>query len=153
MTTSKTSLAVAALENGTVMNHIPSESLFRVVHLLNLEDMHTGVTIGNNLPSASQHRKGIIKIEGVEFDRDTLNRIAIIAPTATVNIIRNYAVFSKHPVELPEELVGLVRCSNPKCITNFEPMATRFHVQRGECVELCCHYCNHSIRGEEAEII
>ena len=153
MNATKTSLAVAALENGTVIDHIPSAALFRVVRLLGIENMHTGVTIGNNLPSSRQGHKGIIKLEGVEFDSDTLDRIALLAPEATVNIIRNYGVYSKTTVSLPAELRGIVRCSNPKCITNHEPMDTRFEVIGREPVTLRCCYCHHTIKGEEAEII
>ena len=120
MTTKKTELAVAALRNGTVIDHIPSSALFRAVHILGIENMTNGVTIGNNLPGSRVGRKGIIKVDGVEFDRDVLNRIAVVAPTATINVIRDYSVAEKHPVELPDTLIGTVRCPNPKCITNNE---------------------------------
>ncbi|MDE5628168.1 MAG: aspartate carbamoyltransferase regulatory subunit [Muribaculaceae bacterium] len=153
MSATKTSLAVAALENGTVIDHIPSASLFKVVRLLGLEQMESGVTIGNNLPSSRLGHKGIIKLENIEFDTDTLNRIAIIAPTATVNVIRNYDVYRKGCVELPSLLKGIVRCPNPKCISNHEPMSTQFVVEPGEEVRLRCRYCNHSIKGEDATTV
>ena len=153
MSENKTSLAVAALKAGTVIDHIPSEALFRVVHILGLENMPNAVTIGNNLPSSRGGSKGIIKVDGIEFDRGMLNRIAVIAPTATINIIRDYAVAEKHVVELPDVLVGMVRCPNPKCITNNEPMATRFDVSDHDTPALRCHYCNHTVDGGEAEII
>ncbi|MBO4942027.1 MAG: aspartate carbamoyltransferase regulatory subunit [Muribaculaceae bacterium] len=153
MNEKKTSLAVAALRGGTVIDHIPSEALFRVAHILGIENMSNAVTIGYNLPSARGARKGIIKVDGVEFDHQTLNRIAVIAPTATVNIIRDYEVVSKHPVELPDTLIGIVKCPNPKCITNNEPMATRFDVSEHDKPTLRCHYCNHTVAGADAEII
>lgn len=153
MTTRKTELAVAALRNGTVIDHIPSSALFRAVHILGIENMTNGVTIGNNLPGSRVGRKGIIKVDGVEFDRDVLNRIAVVAPTATINVIRDYSVAEKHPVELPDTLIGTVRCPNPKCITNNEPMATRFDVTDKSTPILRCHYCNHCVSGAEAEII
>lgn len=108
MSEKKTSLAVAALQAGTVIDHIPSEALFRVAHILGIENMTNAVTIGNNLPSSRGGKKGIIKVDGIEFDREVLNRIAVIAPTATVNIIRDYDVVSKHVVELPDTLIGTV---------------------------------------------
>ena len=89
----------------------------------------------------------------VEFPEDVLNRIAIIAPTAMVNIIRDYEVVEKRQVSLPDTLVGLVRCSNPKCITNHEPMATRFDVVDRNNITIRCHYCGHSTNGANAEIM
>ena len=153
MTAKKTELAVAALQNGTVIDHIPSNALFRAVHILGIERMTGGVTIGNNLPGSRMERKGIIKVDGVEFDRDVLNRIAVVAPTATINVIRDYTVAEKHPVELPDTLTGTVRCPNPKCITNNEPMATRFMVVDRSTPLLRCHYCNHCVSGADAEIL
>lgn len=153
MSQSKKELAVAALRNGTVIDHIPSHALFRVVRILGIEQLGKSVTIGNNLNSERLGSKGIIKIADVEFAEEVLNRIAIIAPTAMVNIIRDYEVVEKRPVSLPDTLVGLVKCGNPKCITNHEPMPTRFKVTDRENVTLRCHYCNHSFNGNEAEII
>lgn len=153
MTNKKKELAVAALRNGTVIDHIPSSALFRAVHILGIERMTNGVTIGNNLPGSSLERKGIIKVDGLEFDRDILNRIAVVAPTATINVIRDYDVAEKHPVELPDNLIGVVRCPNPKCITNNEPMQTRFIVTEKSTPILRCHYCNHCVSGADAEII
>lgn len=140
----KKELAVAALKNGTVIDHIPAEALFTVMRLLGIENMDTSVTIGNNLHSARLGKKGIIKVADVEFPEATLNRIALIAPTAKVNIIRDYEVAEKHEVTLPDNLVGLVRCNNPKCITNNEPMKTRFIVVNRNPVTIRCHYCGHT---------
>lgn len=153
MSQQKTELAVSALAAGTVVDHIPADALFKVAHILGIDKMTTGVTIGNNLPSRRLGRKGIIKVDGMEFDRATLDRIAVVAPSATVNIIRDYTVVSKHPVELPSVLTAIVRCPNPKCITNHEPMATRFDVGNPEGPELVCHYCNCHVAGANAEII
>lgn len=153
MTANKKELAVAALRNGTVIDRIPSDALFRAVRILGIESLDTSVTIGNNLASEHLGRKGIIKVADVEFDDAVLNRIAIIAPTAMVNIIRDYEVAEKRPVSLPDTLVGIARCGNPKCITNHEPMATRFHVTDHENVTLRCHYCGHSFSSNEIEII
>lgn len=153
MKTDKKELAVAALRNGTVIDHIPSSALFRAVHILGIEDMDTAVTIGYNLASRSHGTKGIIKVADVEFSEDVLNRIAIIAPQAVVNVIRDYEVVEKRPVALPDVLVGIVRCTNPKCITNHEPMKTRFNVIDREDVRIRCHYCNQTQEGAKAEII
>ncbi|MBD5234175.1 MAG: aspartate carbamoyltransferase regulatory subunit [Bacteroidales bacterium] len=154
MTSSKKELAVAALRNGTVIDHIPSEVLFKAVRILGIEGLNTSVTIGNNLASKRLGSKGIIKVADVEFAEDVLNRIALIAPTAMVNIIRDYEVVEKRPVNLPSTLVGIVKCSNPKCVTNHEHIPTRFIVNgEGDNVTLRCHYCNHTVAGSEAATI
>ena len=144
MSTPKKELAVAALKNGTVIDHIPADALFEVVRLLQLADSEMQLTIGNNLPSARGGRKGIIKVADTEFAEATLNRIALIAPTAKINIIRDYEVVEKRNVELPETLIDVVKCNNPKCITNNEPMATRFEVVSRDPVKIRCHYCGHT---------
>lgn len=145
-------LAVAALRNGTVIDHISSDALFKAVKILGLGKLTSAVTIGYNLDSKKLGKKGIIKVADVEFPEELINRIAIIAPQAVVNIIRDYEVVEKRNVELPERIRGLVKCSNPKCITNNEPMPTLFTVDvRGD--ELTCHYCGRSIHRDEAIIL
>ena len=137
----KKELQVAALENGTVIDHIPSEKLFTVVSLLGLEHMSNNITIGFNLESKKLGKKGIIKIADKFFTDDEINRIAVVAPNVKLNIIRNYEVAEKRELVLPDELIGIVKCANPKCITNNEPMPTRFHVIDKERCVIKCHYC------------
>lgn len=146
-------LAVAALRNGTVIDHIPSDQLFKAVKILGIEHVKTAVTIGNNLDSKKLGHKGIIKVADVFFPEDTINRIALIAPAAVVNIIRDYKVVEKYTVALPDSIVGLVKCGNPKCITNNEPMRTRFSVVDRENVTIACHYCSQTVRSTDAQII
>lgn len=148
----KKELAVAALQNGTVIDHIPSNVLFKAVKILGIESLDTHVTIGNNLESNRLGRKGIIKVADVFFPESTLNRIALIAPTAKVNIIRDFEVVEKHQVSLPDNIVGIVKCGNPKCITNNEPMKTRFEVVDRNNVTIRCHYCGHSVNNKDAQI-
>lgn len=149
----KNELAVAALRNGTVIDHIPSSALFKAVKILGIENIGSAVTIGYNLDSHRLGKKGIIKVADVEFDEATLNRIALIAPTAVVNIIRDYHVVDKRPVQLPDTIVDIVTCANPKCITNNEPMPTKFHVVSRDPVEIRCHYCNHAVSGKDAKVL
>ena len=137
----KKELQVAALENGTVIDHIPSEKLFTVVSLLGLKQMSNNITIGFNLQSKKLGKKGIIKIADKFFTDDEINRIAVVAPNVKLNIIRNYEVVEKRELTLPDELIGIVKCANPKCITNNEPMLTRFHVVDKEKCIIRCHYC------------
>ena len=145
----KKEMAVAALRRGTVIDHIPSRSLFKAVRLLGLEDFPSAVTVGNNLPSSRLGTKGIIKVADTVFAPEVLGRIAIIAPTAVVNVIDDYEVIDKKPVVLPDEIDDLVKCTNPKCVTNHEPMHTRFTVVSREPVTLRCRYCEHEYSGDK----
>ncbi|MDE7459989.1 MAG: aspartate carbamoyltransferase regulatory subunit [Paramuribaculum sp.] len=153
MSNDKKELAVAALRNGTVIDHIPSNVLFKVVKLLGIEQMPSHVTIGNNLDSKRMGSKGIIKVADVFFPEAILNRIAIIAPGAKINIIRDFEVVEKRPVELADTIVGIIRCGNPKCITNNEPMRTRFEVTDRNDVTVRCHYCGKAVKSSDAQII
>ena len=141
MVKDKKELAVAALKNGTVIDHIPSEALFQVVDLLGLQKVTSNVTIGFNLDSSEMGKKGIIKIADVEYPEEMINRIALIAPTAVVNIIKDYDVVEKRPVSLPDKIIDIVKCPNPKCISNNEPMRTCFEVVSRSPLALRCHFC------------
>ena len=149
----KKELQVAALENGTVIDHIPSEKLFTVVSLLGLQEMSNNITIGFNLASKKLGTKGIIKVADRFFSDDEINRIAVVAPNVKLNIIRNYEVVEKREVVLPDELRGIVKCANPKCITNNEPMPTRFHVIDKEHCVIRCHYCEKEQYREQIEVV
>ncbi len=142
-------LQVAALENGTAIDHIPTEELFKVVSLLQLQKIDHRITIGNNLRSRKMGKKGIIKIADKFFREDEINRIALIAPSVSLNIIKDYEVIEKKEISLPDEIVEIVKCNNPKCITNNEPMKTRFHVIDKEKVVLQCHYCELKVNKDE----
>ena len=145
----KRELQVAALENGTAIDHIPPSQLFKVAKLLGLENMDNTITIGNNFQSKKMGCKGVIKISNKFFEEDEINRIALIAPKVILNIIRDYEVVEKKTVTLPDELVGLVKCNNPKCITNNEPMPSRFEVIDKEKGTIKCRYCERKINKEE----
>ena len=151
-TEKKKELQVAALEKGTAIDHIPSCQLFKVASLLGLDKMDNTITIGNNLHSNKMGSKGMIKIADKFFKEDEINRIALVAPNVMLNIIRDYEVVEKKTVVLPDELIGLVKCNNPKCITNNEPMATRFHVIDKEKGTIKCHYCERKINKEDIVI-
>lgn len=146
-------LQVAALEKGTAIDHIPTNAVFKVVSLLKLQSINNRITIGNNLKSNKMGHKGIIKVANKFFREDELNRIALVAPNVNLNIIRNFEVVEKKKVVLPDEIVEIMKCNNPKCITNNEPMKTRFHVIDKENVELQCHYCEIKIKKEEVVLL
>lgn len=97
--------------------------------------------------------KALLKLQDKFFCDDEINRIAVVAPNVKLNIIRDYEVVEKREVSLPEELRGIVKCANPKCITNNEPMATLFHVVDKENCVIRCHYCEKEQNRNEIEII
>lgn len=146
-------LQVAALKNGTAIDHIPTEAVFKVVSLLQLQNLSNRITIGNNLNSSKMGKKGLIKVSDKYFREDEINRIALIAPNVNLNIIHDYEVVEKKKVELPTEISAIVKCNNPKCISNNEPMKTRFHVIDKERVVLQCHYCELKIMKEEVVLL
>ena len=145
-------LQVAALQNGTVIDHIPSSKLFEVVNLLHLENVKTAVTVGYDLKSKKIGHKSIIKIADKFFTDEELNQLAVITPNVSLCIIRDYEVVEKKTVELADNLVGIIKCNNPKCITNNEPMLTRFHVLDHATGTVCCHYCNTQQHLDEVKL-
>lgn len=149
----KKELQVAALENGTVIDHIPSEKLFTVVSLLDLQHLDSNITIGNNFVSKKLGKKGIIKIANRFFTDEEINRLSVVAPNMKLNIIRHYEVVEKKAVEMPEELKGIVKCNNPKCITNNEPMTTWFHLIDKQKGVLKCHYCEKEQHIENIKLL
>lgn len=137
----KNEMLVAAIKNGTVIDHIPTEKTYEVVSLLRLEELHTPVTIGYNYRSKKLACKGIIKVEDKFFDDEEISRLSVVAPNIVLNIIRDFEVVEKKTARTPDVLKGIVKCNNPKCITNNEPMRTLFHVTDKERGTLKCHYC------------
>ena len=129
---------VAAIENGTVIDHIPTDKTYQVASLLGLFTLKTPVTSGFNYPSKKVGSKGIIKVSDKFFTDDEVSRLSVVAPNVILSIIRDYEVVEKRSVVTPSEIKGIVKCNNPKCITNNEPMKTHFHVENGI---LTCHYC------------
>ena len=148
-------LEVSAIENGTVIDHIPPTSLFKVIKLLNLDQTTHQVTFGTNLRSERIGTKAIVKISD-QYCADTeISYISLVAPTARISRIRDYEVEEKRQVEVPTHVEGFVKCANPMCITNHEPhIKTRFDVfMRGGELALRCRYCEKITTQEQIEII
>ena|ERR1700733_3987281 len=144
-------LSVAAIESGTVIDHIPSGQGMRIVHLLKLADHKNRVTLGLNLPSQMLGYKDIIKVEDREVSADEANQIALLGPKITINIIGGYKIVKKFTVTMPETISKILPCPNQKCITNHELMDTRFGVRHhGRKVMLQCHYCEKSFAHDTA---
>ncbi len=146
-------LVVNAIKDGTVIDHIPSHSLFKVVEILALTRCHNQLTIGNNLDSKMLGKKAIIKIADRFFEDEEVNRIALVAPAAKLNIIRSYEVVEKRVVEIPDQIVGITKCMNPKCVTNHEAITTKFSVVSKRDVLLQCAYCDKITDQEHLTII
>jgi len=146
-------LSVRAIKEGTVIDHIPAPALFKVVSILKLDTLDTMITIGNNLGSSKLGKKGIIKLSKVFFKDDEINKISLVAPCAKLNIIREYDVVEKKVVDIPDEIIGLVKCVNPKCITNNEKVNTRFDVVSKSEVKLKCHYCEKITDQDNIDIL
>lgn len=149
----KTERQVAAIKNGTVIDHIPAEKTYQVVNLLQLETLDTPVTIGYNYPSNKIGRKGIIKVSDKFFTDEEISRLSVVAQNVVLNIIHDYEVVEKKTMKTPDELRGIVKCNNPKCITNNEPMNTVFHVVNKEKGILKCHYCDKEQFIEKVELV
>ena len=148
----KEELQGAALQNGTVIDHIPTDKLFTIVSLLGLKNSDLNITIGNNLPSKKLGKKGIIKVADRFFSDEEISRLSVVAPNVQLNIIRDYEVVEKKQVIMPDVVKGIVKCGNPKCITNNEPMATIFHVIDKENGVLKCHYCEKEQNKETLKL-
>ncbi len=112
----KKELQVAAIENGTVIDHIPANKTYDVVRLLHLEESGEPITIGYNLPSSKMGQKGIVKVSNRYFTQEEISRLSVVAPNIILNIIRNYEVVEKNVVVKPDEFHCIVKCNNPKCI-------------------------------------
>lgn len=127
---SKEQLMVAALENGSVIDHIPTDKLFTIVKLLDLDKFKEPVFIGNNLDSHIMSRKGLIKVANKFLNEKEISKLAVVCPHIRLTVIKNFEVVEKREISLPETLHDIVKCTNPVCITNNEPMKTVFYVER-----------------------
>jgi aspartate carbamoyltransferase regulatory subunit len=136
-------LKVTPIKDGTVIDHITPGHALKVLHVLKIpESTSSIVSILMNV-NGKKGKKDIVKIENRELDPKELDKIALIAPKATINIIREYDVVKKHTVELPNEVVGIAKCSNPTCISNaHEPVQSRFHVVSKDPLRIKCYYCD-----------
>ena len=134
-------LKVSAIENGTVIDHIPSQTVFQVIKILNLREAENQILFGTNLDSAKMGKKGIIKVSNKFFQADEINKIALVAPNATLIIIKNFKVSEKKKVQVPDIVEKIVKCFNPNCITNNEDVTSKFTVIDKNELKLKCHYC------------
>lgn len=145
-----TTLSVAAIQHGTVIDHVAAGNALKIIRLLQLPAGSRQVTVGLNLPSRKMGLKDLIKVEGAELSKEDVDRVAILAPSATINIIKRYAVVKKLMVEVPETIEHLFHCPNPTCITNHESMMTSFvTLKTKRDLSLRCRYCEKKFSKEE----
>jgi aspartate carbamoyltransferase regulatory subunit len=142
---------VEAIANGTVIDHIPADMTLKVANLLAQGDDQ--VFIGVNLRSSRVGRKGVVKISGREIVGRDASALALIAPSATICIIRNYQVISKQQVEVPPWFDDIARCANPNCVTNHERWPTRFGVVVANPLTVRCAYCERSFDAGELSLL
>lgn len=142
-------LLISPIENGTVIDHITGGEALNVLKIIGITGATTeSISVATNVKSGKVGKKDIVKIVNRELRKEEVDRIALIAPNASINIIRNYEVFEKKGVEKPLLLTGVVRCPNPGCISNTnEPIPSRFEVLPGG---LHCLYCDWKITRDIA---
>jgi len=146
-------LRVTKIKDGTVIDHIRGGYALDVVKILGITGKEKRVmTIAINVPSKRFGAKDIIKIEGKALSPQEVNRIALVAPHASINIIHDYTVVNKQEVKLPKVIEGIVKCANPCCVSNSgEPVVSKFHVKQEEPLLLKCHYCGFIV--EQADVL
>ncbi|MDI9436502.1 MAG: aspartate carbamoyltransferase regulatory subunit [Euryarchaeota archaeon] len=145
-------LKVTPIRNGTVIDHITANKALHVLKILNLPSQDTSVTIGMNVKSTQMGAKDLVKIEGRELRSGEVDKIALIAPHATINIIRDYEIVTKGKVNLLEKISGIISCGNPNCITNTgEPVDSLFYVTSQEPLVVRCYYCERAMDQSEIE--
>ncbi len=147
----ETELRVSKIKDGTVIDHISGGYALEVVKILGITGREKRVmTIAINMPSKRFRVKDIVKIEGRALNSQEVNRIALVAPHATINIIRDYKVVEKLEVKLPQTIEGTIKCINPSCISNSnEPSLPKFYVETEDPLVLKCHYCRYIMEKTE----
>ncbi|MCD6146996.1 MAG: aspartate carbamoyltransferase regulatory subunit [Thermoplasmata archaeon] len=140
-------LKIQPIKNGTVIDHITPGNALKVLKILKIpENVSDSIVSAVMNVESKRGRKDIVKIENRELKASEVDKIALIAPNATINIIRDYEVAEKHHVVVPDEIVGIVKCANPNCISNSkEPIQPRFIVKSREPLRIKCFYCEREL--------
>ena len=135
-------LLVEAIKCGTVIDHIPANVGFKLLSFFRLTETDSRITIGLNLPSNNMGRKDLIKLEDTVLTPELANQLGFYAPKATINIIEDYQVVKKLPINLPERIEGVIVCPNGNCISHNEPVESSFTVKSiAQEIVLICKYC------------
>ena len=143
---------VELIENGTVIDHIQSGKGKKVLDILGIDETYGHlVALVMNVNSKKKVKKDIVKIANIFVKDDLANKVALISPNATINIIRNSKVEKKHKVELPKILLKIAKCPNPVCITNYKNVgdcSTEFN-RVLDSNEYTCKFCERTFKAHE----
>jgi|TARA_B100001964_G_scaffold235125_1_gene294703 aspartate carbamoyltransferase regulatory subunit len=144
-------IKVKKIKNGTVIDHIPPGQALNVLKILGITKGYpkTTVTVAMNVPSRIADFKDIVKVEGKELDEEELDKIALIALDATINIIREYNVEQKKIVSLPDSIEGVLKCNNSNCITNYEDIDSLFSIENKNPIKLRCDFCERTMSKDQ----
>jgi len=137
-------LQVEAIQDGSVIDHIPAQQGIKILKFFKLAQANEKITVGLNLHKNNGKRKDLIKVENTFISDEQANQLALFAPGATINQIKNFNVVNKFKVKLPDAFVGVLSCPNNNCISHNEPVQTQFYVNKGSELKLKCHYCEKS---------
>jgi len=150
MTETNHELRVSKIRNGTVIDHVAGGQALNVLAILGIDGSGgETVSLGMNVPSDRLGRKDVVKVEGRELSQSEVAVLSLIAPDATINIIREYEVVEKLRVERPDRVVGVLACPNRNCITAAdEPVESKFDVLENG---VRCAYCETIVRESIAE--
>ncbi|WP_456472068.1 aspartate carbamoyltransferase regulatory subunit [Methanocaldococcus sp.] len=133
-------LKVKKIKNGTVIDHIDAGKAMMVYKILNIPD-DVSITLAINVPSKKKGRKDILKIENLEIKKEDLDKISLISPDVTINIIKDGEVVKKLKPQIPDKIEGILKCTNPNCITNVEKVKGEFIVESKNPLKIRCYYC------------
>jgi aspartate carbamoyltransferase regulatory subunit len=145
-------LTISAIKSGSVIDHIPPEQTLKVLSILGLQNSEQVVSVAWNLSSKKLGKKGILKIGGKNLTDEEVNKIALVAPNAHLNIIKNFEVVKKIELTIPKKIEGIVKCFNPNCITNIQPVKSRMHVISDDPLILKCDYCERLMKRDDVEV-
>ncbi|MFH1054553.1 MAG: aspartate carbamoyltransferase regulatory subunit [Candidatus Altiarchaeota archaeon] len=148
----KNGITIPAIEEGTVIDHIPSRQTFRIIRIIDPQEFEHVINVALNLESRKMGKKGIVKISNRILTKDEVDKIALLAPEATVSIIKDYKVAEKTTVRVPEKVERIVKCPNTNCITNHEKVDTKFTVEEKEPLKMRCVYCERTMGREDIKL-
>lgn len=145
-------IKIPAIEKGTVIDHIPSRVTFKIIRLVDPQEFENTISLALNLDSKRLGKKGVIKMSNRFLSQEEVNKVAVLAPEATVSIIKNYRVSKKIEAKVPNHIERIVKCSNPNCITNHETVKTSFSLEEGEPLRIRCAYCERTMGRDDIRL-
>ncbi len=145
-------LKISKIKDGTVIDHITAGKALKVLSILKIEEKNNNysVSIGIRVPSSKMSFKDVIKIENRNLEKFEVDKISLIAPDASISIVKDYQVTQKYTVELPSRIVGIVKCHNANCITNVkEPVSSEFTLVSKKPLVIRCNFCERNMSERE----